>query len=162
MLEKTPEVLLVEDNVDDAAITIQSLKKACPGLRIELVRDGAAALDFMFSAGAYARRPFGLAPDLIILDMRLPKASGLDVLRVLKFYVHTRNVPVIVFTATTDEQVILESQRLGVSDYIIKPTDFDQYRKVIRRVAARWLETFTSQGFPSDAATQSPTVGAGS
>jgi two-component system, response regulator len=145
MLERTAEVLLVEDNLNDAAITIHSLKKTHPNVNIELVRDGAAALDFLFSAGAYTRRPFGKAPDLIILDMRLPKASGLEVLRVVKFYGHTRTIPVIVFTATADERVILESRRLGVSSYVIKPTDFEQYRSAVMQIAAQWLPVPSSQ-----------------
>jgi two-component system, response regulator len=146
--DKTAEVLLIEDNVDDATLIVDTLKKTHDGLRVELVQDGASALDFLFGTGAYIRRRYGATPDLIILDIRLPKLSGLEVLRVIRFYTRTQSIPVVIFTSTADEQTQLESEKLGVNSFVAKPTSIDGFRKATQQIAVRWLLPLVDQGLP--------------
>lgn len=130
-------ILLVEDNPDDEALTLRTVRKITP-LLVTVIRDGAETLDFLFCSGNYKeRKPW--APTLIILDLKLPKLSGLDALRRIRQDARTCHVPVIIFTSSTEEQDILNSYKLGANSYISKPVDFTRYRDSLKQVVEYWL-----------------------
>lgn len=131
-------VLFVEDNTDDAALTLWALKRANIANRIELVQDGAAALDFLFCKGQYShRRPADL-PQLILLDLHLPKINGLEVLRRIKAQPQTRSIPVVVLTVSRRSQDLAESRRLGAKAYIVKPVDFQNFSEIVPKLNLQW------------------------
>ncbi len=133
------EILLVEDNPNDVELTLHALRKNNLANRIEVVRDGAEALDFIFCTGAYARRKIEQAPKVILLDLKLPKVDGLEVLRRVKADPRTRAIPVVVLTSSREERDIVESYRLGVNSYIVKPVDFQQFSEAVHQVELYWL-----------------------
>ena len=137
-IENPVEILLVEDNPDDIEMALNALEQHHIANRILVVRDGAAALDYMFSRGAYAGRD-KQAPRVILLDLKLPLVDGLEVLRQLKEDPRTRAVPVVVMTASREEQDLVESYRLGVNSYIVKPVDFVQFTRAMRTIGLYWL-----------------------
>ena len=141
---KLTEVLLVEDSLDDAQFTISALKQHHPDIHIEHVQDGPTALDFLFSTGTYKQREPEQTPSLILLDVGLPKVNGLTVLRIIKSYARLRNVPVVVFTSSTDDQMALEAYELGVNSYVHKPINFQQFRQAIQRIGLYWLDMNTT------------------
>jgi CheY-like chemotaxis protein len=133
------EILLVEDNSADAELTQHALRKNALVNRIHIVRDGEEALNFLFCRDGYEQR-FGLPlPQLILLDLKLPKVDGLSVLRALKEDRRTRWIPVIVLTSSKEEKDLIASYDLGVNSYIQKPMDFDQFRETARTLALYWL-----------------------
>ncbi|MBI3095624.1 MAG: response regulator, partial [Rhodocyclales bacterium] len=119
------EILLVEDTAADAELTIRALKKSCLVNNLVWVKDGAEALDFIFASGAYAERDQAHQPKVVLLDLRLPRVSGIDVLRRLKNDARTRTIPVVVLTSSKEDVDIDECYRLGVNSYIAKPVSFD-------------------------------------
>ncbi len=131
-------VLFVEDNTDDAALTLWALKEANVANHIDMVSDGASALDFLFCRGKYANRKPQDLPQLILLDLNLPKVSGLEVLRRIKSNPETRSIPVVVLTASRRSVDVAESQRLGAKSYIVKPVDFQNLSEVVPKLNLQW------------------------
>lgn len=139
MSEKPVEILLVEDNPNDVELTLHALKENNLTNRIEVVRDGAEALEFIFGAGSHDHRSLRESPKVILLDLKLPKVDGLEVLRRLKSDSRTRAVPVVVLTSSREECDIVESYQLGVNSYIVKPVDFEQFTEAVRQLGLYWM-----------------------
>jgi len=139
MIENSIEILLVEDNSNDVELTLHALKKNNLTNRIHVVRDGAEALEYIFGSGAYAGRDVNHAPKVILLDLKLPKVDGKEVLRRIKADERTRSIPVVVLTSSREERDIVESYRLGVNSYITKPVDFEQFTEAVRQLGLYWL-----------------------
>ncbi len=140
MIENHPvEILLVEDNPNDVELTLHAFKTHNLMNHIHVVRDGAEALEFIFCTGAYADRSINNIPQVILLDLKLPKVDGLEVLRRIKADPRTRLIPVVVLTSSHEERDIVESYRLGVNSYITKPVDFDQFTETVRQLGLYWL-----------------------
>ncbi len=133
------EILLVEDDPADAELTLHALRKSKLANRIELVRDGEEALDFLFCRGAHSGRSFDAAPRLILLDLKLPKVDGLEVLQRAKSDERTRAIPVIVLTSSKEERDLVRSYRLGVNSYIQKPVSFGEFQNVVQQLGMYWL-----------------------
>lgn len=133
------EILLVEDNPDDVELTLHALRAENISNHIQVVRDGEEALDFIFARGSYAARNNSRPPKVILLDLKLPKVDGLDVLRQVKGDSRTRPIPVVVLTSSREERDMVESYQLGVNSYIQKPVDFDQFRRTIKQLGLYWL-----------------------
>jgi two-component system response regulator len=132
-------ILLVEDNPDDEALTLRALKKSNIGNRVVVVRDGVEALDFLFCTGAYAGRDPDDQPQVILLDLKLPKVDGLEVLRRIRAEPSTHMLPVVILTSSKEEQDINDSYHIGVNSYIRKPVDFNQFADAIRQLGLYWL-----------------------
>jgi two-component system response regulator len=139
MNEVPVEILLVEDNPDDVELTVQALEENNLANRLVIVRDGAEALDFVFAAGAYAHRRVGNGPKVILLDLKLPKVDGLEVLRRIKADLRTQMIPVVVLTSSKEESDLVKSYKLGANSYIVKPVDFEQFVKAVRTLGFYWL-----------------------
>ena len=133
------EILLVEDNPNDAELTLRALKKQKVTNKVFLVKDGAEALEFIFATGAYAGRKAHCAPKVILLDLKLPKVDGLEVLRKIKSEDRTKVIPVVVLTSSKEERDVVESYKLGVNSYIVKPVDFDKFVNAVSEVGLYWL-----------------------
>ena len=133
------EILLIEDNPHDAELTLRALKKHGLTNKVQLLQDGAEALDFIFATGAFAHRNINSRPKVIFLDLKLPKVDGLEVLRRIKADERTRSIPVVVMTSSQEEQDIVESYRLGVNSYIVKPVDFDKFVQSVADLGLYWL-----------------------
>jgi two-component system, response regulator len=133
------EILLVEDDPRDARLTIRELQTEKPNVLIEVARDGEEALDFLFRKAAYSGRPPGSPPKLILLDLKLPKIDGLQVLREIKGNSETRAIPVVALTSSREENDRIESYRLGINSYVQKPVNFDEFRRTIRTLGLYWL-----------------------
>jgi two-component system, response regulator len=132
-------ILLVEDNPDDEALTLRALKKNNIGNKVFVVRDGAEALDFLFCTNTYADRDPNDKPQLILLDIKLPKLDGLEVLRRIRADKHTGLLPVVILTSSKEEQDLLEGYKRGANSYIRKPVDFTQFAEAIRDLGLYWL-----------------------
>jgi CheY-like chemotaxis protein len=139
ILEDQIEVLLVEDDSDDLELTMRSLSFERASNRIRVARDGEEALDFLFCRGPHCRRDRDSQPKLILLDLKLPKVGGLEVLKQIKSDPRTKAIPVVILTSSKQEQDVAQSYRLGVNSYIQKPVDFDQFRATIKRLGFYWL-----------------------
>jgi two-component system, response regulator len=133
------EILLVEDNPHDAEMAIRALKKNNLANNVLHVTDGVEALDFIFARGAYSGRKIENGPKVILLDLKLPRVDGLEVLKAAKSDERTKIIPVIVLTSSSEEKDIIESYRLGVNSYIIKPVDFDKFVEAIKGLGFYWL-----------------------
>lgn len=132
-------ILLVEDNESDEALTLRALKKNHIGNRVVVVRDGAEALDFLFCKRAYADRDPQDVPQLILLDLKLPKVDGLEVLRRIRADERTRLLPVVILTSSNQDRDRVEGYRNGANSYIRKPVDFEQFADAIRQLGLYWL-----------------------
>ena len=139
MIENPVEILLVEDNPNDEELALHALKKNNLANPIKVVRDGAEALEYIFGTGAYAGRELNPAPKVILLDLKLPKVDGLEVLKRIKSDERTRSIPVVVLTSSREERDIVESYRLGVNSYVTKPVDFEQFTEAVRQMGLYWL-----------------------
>jgi two-component system, response regulator len=139
MTESPIEILLVEDNPSDVALALHAFKKHHLANHVQVLRDGAAALEFLFGTGAYAQRDITSAPRVVLLDLKLPLVSGLEVLRRLKADPRTQPIPVVVLTSSSEERDIVESYQLGVNSYIVKPVDFEQFAEAVRTLGMYWL-----------------------
>lgn len=140
MPDDDAELLLVEDSPDDVAFFIHTLKKANLAARLQVVVDGAEALDYLFSRGSFAGHNPPAHLKVIVLDLKLPKLDGLEVLRRLKTDLRTQSIPVVVLSSSQEERDLVESYRLGVNSYVVKPMDFDQFSESIRRLGQYWLQ----------------------
>ena len=136
--EEMVDILIVEDSSEDAELTIKALKEARITNRICVVRDGAVALDFLFCTGVYAHRKHNDRPQIILLDLGLPKVDGLEVLRQIKGDPRTRTIPVIVLTISSRDRDIAASRRLGAEAYIVKPVDFQNFSGVTPQLSLQW------------------------
>lgn len=132
-------LLLVEDNSDDEALTLRALKKHNLANEIVVVRDGQEALDYLFAQGEFSDRDLHQLPQVILLDLKLPKIDGLDVLEQVRANSVTKNVPVVVLTSSNEEQDILRSYDLGANSYVRKPVDFEQFLEAARQLGLFWL-----------------------
>ena len=139
-MQELLEILLVEDDPRDARLIIRELNLENSGRKIAMARDGEEALDFLFCRGAFADRSPGRPPGLVLLDLKLPKVDGLQVLRELKANRNTRSIPVIILTSSREERDIVESYKIGINSYIQKPVDFDKFRETIKALGVYWLE----------------------
>lgn len=133
------EILLVEDNASDADLALHALRKGKVGNVIHLVRDGEEALDFLFCRGKYSDRSFGEAPQLVLLDLKLPKVDGLQVLQAVKTDARTKAIPVIILTSSREERDLVNGYRGGVNSYIQKPVNFSDFSQVVRQLGMYWL-----------------------
>lgn len=133
------EILLVEDNPDDVELTLRALRKHNLANNIQVARDGAEALEFIFGTGAYAGRDINHKPRVIFLDLKLPKVDGLEVLRKVKSDERTKAIPVVVLTSSHEERDVVESYKLGVNSYITKPVDFDKFVLTVKELGFYWL-----------------------
>lgn len=133
------EILLVEDNPADAELTLNALQENNLSNRIEWLHDGVEAMDFLFGTGVYAGRDINKTPKVILLDLKLPKVDGLEVLRRIKADERTRTIPVVVMTSSHEERDIVESYKLGVNSYIVKPVDFEQFTEAVRALGMYWV-----------------------
>ena len=133
------DILLVEDNPQDAELTIRALKKSNLANRLITVEDGAEALDFLFCRGKYATRDVGHPPKVVLLDLKLPKVSGLEVLRALKQDEKTRAIPVVIVTSSREDPDIKTAYSLGANSYVVKPVDFDAFAEAVSSLGLYWL-----------------------
>ena len=139
MADTPVEILLVEDNLNDAELSLYALKKFKIANRIHHARDGAEALDYIFGSERDTSNPPVQIPRLILLDLKLPKIDGQEVLRKLKSNDATKTIPVVILTSSREERDIIESYNLGVNSYIVKPIDFEQFTEAVRDVGLYWL-----------------------
>jgi len=137
--EQPISILLVEDNPTDAELTIRALRRARIGNEIQLLKDGAAALDFIFCQGEYAHRTMTNQPKVILLDLKLPKVSGLEVLRQLKSDARTQKIPIVVLTSSAEDRDMIDSYQFGVNSYIVKPVDFEQFNQAVQQLGFYWV-----------------------
>lgn len=135
----TVEILLVEDNPHDEELTLHALKANRLANSIQVVRDGAEALEFLFATGRYEGRDVNHRPRVILLDLKLPLVDGLEVLRRVKGDERTRQIPVVVLTSSREERDVVESYSLGVNSYITKPVDFEQFTESVKTLGMYWL-----------------------
>ncbi|MFI5381416.1 MAG: response regulator [Tepidisphaerales bacterium] len=133
------EVLLVEDNPADAELALHALRRQHVANHIQWVQDGAAALDFLFCTGTYAERDSRNKPRMVLLDLKLPKIDGLEVLKRIKAHPETRTIPVVVMTSSNEERDLVESYRFGVNSYVVKPVDFARFSEAVRQLGMYWL-----------------------
>lgn len=136
---RNSEIVLVEDNPSDAELTLHALRKNNLANRIHLMRDGAEALDFLFCRGPYADRQMDAPPHLVLLDLKLPKVDGLEVLQEIKSDPRTQSIPVVVMTSSKEDRDLVRSYRLGVNSYIQKPVNFTEFQDVVRQLGMYWL-----------------------
>jgi len=133
------EILLVEDNLQDAELTLRALSKNNLANSVLHVKDGAEALEFLFAAGAYSSRRVENTPRVVLLDLKLPKVDGLEVLQKIKSDERTRMVPVVVLTSSKQDRDMVESYKLGVNSYIVKPVEFEAFLADVKQLGLYWL-----------------------
>ncbi len=133
------EILLVEDNRNDIELALRALKRRNLANKVHVAMDGAEALDFIFSEGSYAGRNFLHRPKVVLLDLKLPKVSGLEVLQKIKSDERTKTIPVVILTSSKEDKDIVESYRLGVNSYITKPVDFEKFSRIVEDLGLYWL-----------------------
>lgn len=135
------EILLVEDNAADAEMTIRALRKAHLSNKLVHLKDGVEALDFLFGNGAYAARDISQHPKVILLDIKMPKMDGIEVLRNIRANEGTRTIPVVIMTSSNEDKDILASYQLGVNSYVVKPVEFEEFVKAVGNLGLYWLLT---------------------
>ena len=139
MTRQDVEILLVEDNPDDIELTLHALRQERLANHVEVARDGEEALDFLFCRGPYAQRSFEQAPRVVLLDLKLPKVEGMEVLREIKKDPRTRAIPVVILTASREECDLVSGYHLGVNGYVQKSVDFDSFRNLVKQLGLYWL-----------------------
>ena len=139
MVQNEVEILLVEDSAADVELTLHALRQNNLANRVYVVRDGEEALDFIFCRGVYSNRSFVYPPKLILLDLKLPRVDGREVLRIVKLDVRTRIIPVVVLSCSKEETDLINSYQLGVNSYIQKPVDFGQFAETVKQLGLYWL-----------------------
>ena len=132
-------ILLVEDNPDDEDLTLRALKKNNVVNEVVVARDGAEALDYIFGTGKYAGRDVTDLPSVVLLDLKLPKVDGLEVLRAIKADPRTRTIPVVVMTSSQEQKDVVDSYQLGVNSYVVKPVDFDGFSRAVSELGCYWV-----------------------
>ena len=138
-LNNQVEILLVEDNAEDAELALRALKKNNIANHILWVTDGAEALDYFFAKGKFSQRDMNYTPKLVILDLKLPKIDGLEILRIVKSDENTKAIPIVVLTSSKEESDIVASYKLGANSFIVKPVDFDKFTASIQELGMYWL-----------------------
>ena len=138
-INEAVEVILVEDNPDDAALTIRALKKKNLANKLVHLKDGAEALDFFFAQGAFADRDTTITPRVVLLDLKMPKVNGIEVLEKLKSDERTKHIPVVVLTSSAEDPDIKRCYQLGVNSYIVKPLGFDSFTDKISELGFYWM-----------------------
>lgn len=138
-MSDVPPILLVEDNPDDEALTTRALKKANLRNAIVVARDGVEALDYLFGTGAHAGRDANALPQVVLLDIKLPKIDGLEVLRRLRADERTALLPVVILTSSSEEQDMIDGYRLGANSYVRKPVDFGHFADAVRQLGLYWV-----------------------
>lgn len=133
-------ILLVEDNPDDEALTLRAFARNGIRQQVRVVRDGVEALDYFFARGAYAGRDLSHQPTVTLLDLKLPRLNGLEVLRHLRADARTRTLPVVILTSSREDQDLVQGYGLGANSYIRKPVDFNQFVEAVRQIGAYWLQ----------------------
>lgn len=133
------EILLVEDCAEDAELTIRALRRNKIANEISVAEDGAEALDFLFCRGAHKDRVFVHPPKLVLLDLKLPKVSGMEVLRALRADERTKQIPVVVLTSSKEERDLIDGYKLGVNAYAQKPVDFEKFSETVRQIGMFWM-----------------------
>jgi len=133
------EILLVEDNVDDVELAVRALRREKLANEITIARDGEEALDVIFCRGAHSTRTFQNPPRVVLLDLKLPKVPGLEVLRAIKSDPRTKAIPVVIMTSSREERDLVESYKLGVNAYVQKPVDFEQFRTMVKELGLFWV-----------------------
>ncbi len=136
---KTKVILLVEDNPDDEALTLRALKKNNIANEVVVTRDGAEALDYLFARGNFSQRDINHQPEVILLDLKLPKIDGHEVLKQVRGNESTRRTPVVVLTTSSEDRDIIDSYDNGANSYIRKPVDFEQFMEAIKKLGMYWL-----------------------
>ena len=139
MVKREVDILLVEDSPNDVELTLHALRRQNLANHVVVVRDGEEALDFLYCRGQYADRTNCIYPRIVLLDLKLPKIDGLEVLRQLKSNEATRAIPVVVLTASKEEQDLVRGYRLGANGYVQKPLDFDEFRETVKKIGLFWL-----------------------
>jgi Response regulators consisting of a CheY-like receiver domain and a winged-helix DNA-binding domain len=137
--ENEVEILLVEDNPTDAELTLRALKKSRLANRVVHVVDGEEALDFLFARGAYSDRNIEHGPKVVLLDLKLPKVDGLEVLKIVKGDARTKRIPIVILTSSKEEKDMVQSYEAGVNSYIVKPVDFDKFTDAVNGLGMYWL-----------------------
>ena len=138
MLQKTIDILLVEDNPDDAELALYALRRNHLANHIQIVNDGIEALNFLFGKEEYENQGFH-HPKLVLLDIKMPKLNGLEVLKAIRENPQTAGIPVVILTTSKEESDLVESYRLGANSYIVKPVNFNQFSEVVRQLGLYWL-----------------------
>ena len=133
------EILLVEDNADDLEMTLHALRKMKLANNIQVARDGVEALDFIFCRGLHTGRKVENGPKVVLLDLKLPRVDGLEVLRTIKSDPHTRKIPVVVLTSSKEQSDVVETYHLGVNSYIVKPVNFERFASAMSELGMYWL-----------------------
>jgi len=139
MTQRQIEILLVEDNQDDIELTLHALRKENLANQIHVCRDGEEALEFLFCTGSHSDRSFDQPPRLVLLDLKIPKVDGLEVLKRLKSDPRTKAIPVVILTSSKEERDVVSSYGLGANSYIQKPVDFEQFRETVKSAGFYWL-----------------------
>ena len=133
------DILLVEDNQDDMDLALHALRREKLANSIFVARDGEEALDFLFCRGAFAQRSFENPPKLVLLDLKLPKVDGMEVLKQIKSDPRTKTIPVVIMTSSKEERDLVAGYNLGANSYIQKPVDFEQFRETVKSVGLYWV-----------------------
>ena len=139
MADNHMEILLVEDNPKDLKLALHALQNEKFSNHIEVARDGEEALDYIFRRGRFAERNADIHPRLVLLDLKLPKVDGLEVLRAIKSDPQTKAIPVVILTSSKEERDMVEGYNLGANAYIQKPVDFDRFREIVKQLGMFWL-----------------------
>ena len=139
-MNSTPvEILLIEDNPSDIKLTLKALQKHSLANKVTVLKDGAAALDFLFAQGIYSDRNFKEVPKVIFLDLKLPLVDGIEVLRKIKSEENTKKIPVVVLTSSKESRDIEECYKLGVNSYVVKPLDFEKFLEAVSNIGLYWV-----------------------
>lgn len=149
MTQPEVQILLVEDNPADVELTLHALRSNHLANQVQVVRDGEEALDFLFSRGSHSERNSYAPPKLVLLDLKLPKVDGLDVLREIRSNPRTRPIPVVILTSSKEEKDMVAGYQLGVNSYIQKPVDFSEFRETVKQLGLYWL--IINQSPPAEA-----------